>query len=536
MIYYVDKQYNTYRHRDYEVTWDGFIYLPGYSSGENSIKEFLENVMKTSFSLASSLLQGQFFIVVKDVSNGKSYAFVDSSGTFHAYHSETCLSASFLELVRHEKLRFSDSNPRSIAEFLHWGNLHKNRTCFDRVKKLLGKDIFCLSEDGNIDWIEKKNHSIKDNPPFSFQESMEQLHASTKESFLSIDITGGVDSRLLLGALDYYGSNYELAISGPAGHDDVEYAKSIASYLGKKLLITEQDVTSSLQKEIDDIFEISDGLLDISSYHRIYQHQKNRAQMGYDLTISGAGGEIYKEFSWLHDFPFYHKSAPNWERFYQLRFCPIAPDHSLFTDHFRISSENIKTFVMNEFNSFKHKWNSQAYDETYFTYKWPSFLGRFITNNNHYVPCYAPYMELNRAQFSYHLKRRERMFNFMHRDLLSFYNPHLSKMPTTEGRMGLSTQPLELVKDAGKFVANRSQRLLNKISQKAFKKSFMSLQSPNHPDYIQKLRSLSSFSSGIQRLKEEGVLHPDLIQENVSDRYVGRIIGLYKFIEFLDDN
>ena len=74
---------------------------------------------------------------------------------------------------------------------------------------------------------------------------MEQLYASTKESFLSIDITGGVDSRVLVGALDYYGSNYELAIAGPAGHDDVEYAKSIASYLGKKLLITEQSVSSS---------------------------------------------------------------------------------------------------------------------------------------------------------------------------------------------------------------------------------------------------------------------------------------------------
>ena len=133
---------------------------------------------------------------------------------------------------------------------------------------------------------------------------MNALAKSCQGLKLSIDITGGVDSRLLVAAMDYYDMNYDLAVSGPKDHIDVVYADKIAKTLNKKLTITTQCI-ENLDADLENVFDCCDGIVDITTYHRLFQHQGRRAEGKYDLSISGAGGEIYKEYVWLHDFPFY---------------------------------------------------------------------------------------------------------------------------------------------------------------------------------------------------------------------------------------
>ena len=99
-------------------------------------------------------------------------------------------------------------------------------------------------------------------------------------------------------------------------------------------------------------------------------------------------------------------------------------------------------------------------------------------------------------------------------------------MPTTEGGMSLSNKRYDLSMDILKYFNNRGQRLLNKISQKTLKRSFLSFTSPNQPNYKLELRKTKLYGEGFKTLKNHGLLHPELVKDELSDRYVGPVITL----------
>ena len=527
---------NKHHHFEYDqlkITWNGFIYIPGIASGQTSIQYFLAKAKEKLKKLETTSLinylkeylwqlEGQYFIAIS--LNQELLISVDPSGMYHFFYSKKAASPSFLALINSEGLKPDDLDKTAIAEFLHWGNFHDDRTFFKEINKLKGNTLLHYNSEG-CKKIHKSRTNIKDLPLRSFEDSMNALAKSCQGLKLSIDITGGVDSRLLVAAMDYYDMNYDLAVSGPKDHIDVVYADKIAKTLNKKLTITTQCI-ENLDADLENVFDCCDGIVDITTYHRLFQHQGRRAEGKYDLSISGAGGEIYKEYVWLHDFPFYKSNKVNWERFYQLRFCPIAPEHSILHPNLQGKSNSIKANILEELKSFKHTWNTQTYDDIYLSYKWPVYYGRFITNNSSFFPCYAPFLELSRAQFTYQLKRSARFFNKFHRDLNSYYHPTLSKMPTTEGGMSLSNKRYDLSMDILKYFNNRGQRLLNKISQKTLKRSFLSFTSPNQPNYKLELRKTKLYGQGFKTLKNHGLLHPELVKDQLSDRYVGPVITL----------
>ena len=73
-----------------------------------------------------------------------------------------------------------------------------------------------------------------------------------------------------------------------------------------------------------DLTEASDALADVLTFHRLRQNALTRRSRGVQVALSGARGELYKDFWWLHDFPRYRSHRSNLERLFNLRFRPLA--------------------------------------------------------------------------------------------------------------------------------------------------------------------------------------------------------------------
>ncbi len=115
-------------------------------------------------------------------------------------------------------------------------------------------------------------------------------------------LTGGIDSRLLAVLLSYFGVPFEVAASGVRGTTDLVIAEKVAKVLDRHFHITYHHI-DDFESTVPEIFGLGDGLFDVVRYHRAFQLQRDRISRGVSLVMSGTGGELFKDFWWLQDFP-----------------------------------------------------------------------------------------------------------------------------------------------------------------------------------------------------------------------------------------
>jgi len=515
--------------------WKGFLFTAGCDSGEKSVLKFLAEAETENMEQIAFRLKGQYAMSIFDKLTNDQFVFTDEGGHFHVFYGQDKIHQSLLTLLRELNLNKDELDPFAVSEFFHWGTLHFNRTFFSSIKKLEGKFIWKKQNEKKPELLIKPQSSISDLAHENdFGRQMEVLCDAIRNRKVSADLTGGIDSRLIVSYLLHFDVPFDTAVSGNSNHEDVMIAGRISKLIGKKLLHTDHNglVTDD---ELREIFFLSDGMMNVLNYHRIASLQRARKNEGYDLALTGSGGEIYKEFSWLTDFPFYNKKYTNLDRYYRLRFRPTDPRLDYMTEYFSTITSQLKEKILTEWkNEFLMPVNSQTYDHLYYRYKWPIVYGRYATNSAESVPIYAPLLELDSAKFGFHLPRNKRIFNHFHREQISRLTPQLARLPGTESSMTVSDKFNDRSLDLIKYSVNRAKRLLNKSGQRIFNRTWLASPSPNHPAFLMNVRELSYFKRAVEILKEAKILSVNIREEKIQDAYVGRIISLAMMIEFLD--
>src|SRR5262249_20620921 len=144
------------------------------------------------------------------------------------------------------------------------------------------------------------------------------------------------------------------------------------------------------------------------------QMQQERRQRGITLVITGVGGELFKDFWWLQDFPFYSKSRSNLDKLYRLRVAPHEPEHGYLTGvYLQISREYRHTFVKRA-STLRAASNTKTYDRVYYS-RMGDIAGRLMSNHMPIVHSYAPYLDPDMAAIGYDLRRFQRFFCNFHR-------------------------------------------------------------------------------------------------------------------------
>jgi len=517
-----------------EVYWAGMLYVPGRPVGRPSVEAFAAAIDRTGLAAAAELLRGHFFLAVRDLAERTVHVFVDRSAIFGGFRSDTAVSTSFLDLVRREGLSGSQLDPEAVVDFVNCGYIPGGRTFFPAIRTVSAEHVLTFSADGKVRPAWRRDTDITRPSGLSdvaafFQELVESLRGTR----VSVDLTGGIDSRLVATLLGYFGLEFETAVSGwDERMADVAVARQVAGALGRELFVTRHRV-EDLEGQMDSLFGIADGIADVIGFHRLVQNQRQRLARGAELAISGIGGEMHKDYWWLQDFPFYARRKANLKRLVGLRMVPIGFDGDSFGPDYARASRGLRERILADLGRYVLETNTRTYDNIYFNGKMKTVACRSLTLQGRVVPTFAPLADLDVVRCGFALPRGQRVFDRWHRKLMTRYNPHVARIRSASGGGTVSAQTADLLMDVGKYVADRTKRAVKKAGEKVLRRTIL-LPRPDHPRLWETARSCPRVGACFERLSAEGVLGPALSPHDVADRHLGKLVTVAMLLEFLD--
>lgn len=521
----------------HRIYWRGLVYSNGVSAGLPCIVKLASDLQTQSLRDLAPALRGSFLLALQEKRTGNFFVFVDNAGLYHAFYSDAGFSTSFLGLAAFQGLRASDLDPESVVEFLHFGYISFDRTLFRGIRKLAPEQIARISPADGISLIPKSLADLGSPALCSLEEFLCDFSSCISAERVSVDITGGMDTRFLAILLHYCGLDFEAAVRGNDNDLDVKIARELSAALGKELNVC-HPVIDDLENQLPVVLKICDGLFDVVRSYSALQLQFERARRGVTLMVSAGGGELYRDHFWLQDLPFYSRKKANIKRFCSFRLLPTDPNHSLLAGDYREISCGYRARLLRDLSQYEVTGNTQTYDRIVYRVRYREMLGRYVTNHSHVMRCAMPFMERDAVMYGYQLPRIARFFDYYFRKTATRCNPEAARIRTTRGNTTLSSEVSILASDAYKYTDDKLTRISRRIGQKYFKKNYRScgkLDEPlGHPELFPKLRRSEIVKLAVARLQAAGILNPALKIENVGDQYLGTALTLGLVMEHLD--
>lgn len=412
---------------DLRVIWRGLIYYRGEQAGETAIKRLAREYGAGGIQFGE--LQGCFSVVIVDKTAAKVTFFTDNSGMNWLFYDGQRVATSFIELLD-DRGAFSP-NVMGAAEFLHTQHIYMDRTLDQSVFKTLPQYFY----ESNAQGISPKDKGLKGLGTPSAYDSLEalfdDLHTAIGDVPVEIDLTGGMDSRMLLGVALSKNMPLRTYVSGEL--TDGKISGQVAKTLGcphdvsrtdGKIAFTDEWIWRQLRNT-----DAQSGL-----YLRVNRENKNEImrQNGIDVNLSGAAGELHKDTFWHFDAPFYRKKQADFDRLYAMKICPKPLADSLLGDRLKGSAQAYRQMRMKELKAMDAGMNTRTYDAIRMTMLQSfSTCALNIMARNYRV--YAPLMELEMVKLSYLKPRRSRWMCMMQRKYITKYIPEVRKIKTDAG-------------------------------------------------------------------------------------------------------
>ena len=518
----------------YELAWRGVAYYPGERPGPAAIAAALFGAGPDPMMDAARHLRGNFFLSIRDVASGRTVAFTDPGGMFDGYVSGMRVGTSFLQLAEAIGARRRDVDPAAVVEFLDLEKVFEGRTLLPEIRRLLPGTVYEL-RDGEQPIIHDLGMPGIDAGPdagFTLELFFEELASSLAGLNVSVDLTGGSDTRLVAAMLAR-SLPFECAVSGSANSSDVEIAAEVARALGRPLQVTIHDA-SDVGDVAGELFEAADGISDLLTLHRLRQLARARRERHVDVAVGGIGGELLKDFFWLHDFPLYRRRTTHFERVFDTRFRPVAFPPGLLADRYAPHAAEVRPRILAGMRQRRMATNTETYDRIYYEMRMAVGAAHAISVNDNYVPFVAPLLDPLVVRLGYSLPRRERFFNRYHRRLITGASLAAARAPSSDTgvtRISLSSRPRDELRDAPVYVLDKLRRLRMKVGQRLGRGG--GYPTLDDPALIPAARSSDAFRRAVGGLVSAGVLSP-AAQGQLPDRYVGRVMTLGMLLERLD--
>src|SRR4051812_11017084 len=476
---------------------------------------------------------GVFGLFVHDKRRGGWQVAVDNAGLYKIFHDDRSASTSFLALARARRTGRADLDLPVMLEFLAQGQVLGPRTFVAGTDKLPGREVLELPADGSP--ARRRAKALPDAVPGGTRTVLDRFAAlarSLEGRALSVDATGGFDSRLVLCLLGERGLPFELATSGRPGIPDAEIALTIARLLGRPFHLAGHDL-GDLDAELVLTFRAGDGITDLRRFHRDRQHALARLARGVEVIAHGGGGELYRDHSFVQDFPLYGSRRVNLERYYDLRVAPVALPPAVLTPAGRELLALARSSAMARLRGCLAPTNNETYDRVYFLLRSPEHFGQHCTNYvNMGLDAVAPLLDYHSALAAVGLPPWERFFHGWHRRVITAHCPRLAALPTADG-FSASGEPAWMLRDAWWYGATQVRRVAKKASQRLSGRSrFYNVGAfaADAGDFTARLRASGHFATGLERLKAVGILAPDATGDDLRDIHVGRALTLGMFL------
>ena len=517
------KETNYCENGNYLIWWEGLIFIPGILSGRDSIKYFVDLLNNSDLSSVTDALSGIFSCILFDKKKKEYYAFTDNSRCTNIFYNSKCISTSFIELVKYSLPTKDDLDFSSIIEFVITGQIFCSNTFFNNIKNIRADEILVIDSKGISSRIKKlENIYEKDMSINDFLKEMKKIAFSLKNKKISIDLTGGIDTRLLSLIFQNAGLQFETAMSGVSGHPDIETPKEVSKILGLQYYITYHQVNSeTLFKELKDTLICYDGLTDVIEKHREYQFFEDRKSRGIEVSISGLTGQLYKDQNtWRAAAKTIFKT--NWKKILTKDlvysglvgwgFDPKLPCF-LFSNKYKSICLNYKN------NLYSHILHEYSYNNRFkmsdkILYEYSVRTARIR---------YSPLLERKIVPYGISMDWKDRLLARNYRKIITKLNKPIARIKTTRANTSISSEFGYIISDIIKicnylifFKIRRNKEMLN------------------FDDRIYAIaKQIVKNNHYIDCLKNIGLLDHDLKIVDIPNKYIGRIITLGMLVEFI---
>ncbi len=526
--------FNLYENNRFSIWWKGHLYLSSLAAGTTSVAVLARRLADRPLAAICHRLKGVFGLVVWDKHDDVWYASVDNAGLYRLFFDDFGrLTSSFLEMAAARGAKAADIATDRLVEFLLHGCVYAPRTLLPGIHRLRGHEIVRLRATRartSID-IEPKRFPAPDmDRPFAvvLADHAEDLALSLVHERLSIDLTGGFDSRLVAALLRTRGMGDEAAMTGEPVSVDAALAVRVAEVFRLPLHVHRQNL-DRLGQEMAKLLVESDGLVDVAKIHRDWQATHARRARGITVVAHGGGGELLKDFYFHHELPFYGRRVASLERLYDLRIAPMPLSDAQLTPAAQQWVRDCRTGIIANLQSFRGPTAHETCDRVFHGFRLPEFFGgHFSTYVNLGINVVAPLMDREVAMAAAALSPWTRVMEGQHRRLIHELSPQAAALPTTSG-YSASWHPARVARDVLGYAGNEVRRLVNKLGQRHLGRAPFpraGARDTDARDFGHRLRELPAFHAGLAQLQERGIYLRGLDPMAIRSHEVGRILTL----------
>jgi hypothetical protein len=354
-------------------------------------------------------LFGEFCVII--FHSGKLTLFNSASGLYHVFSDSDgkFFSSSFLALRR--AVKEVTLLPQSFYEYILNGAVYGDKTLFKEIEILDCTKVFCFTP--NLANYSKDVPEESNLGRLSYRTAVLQVSNTLSDYFHGIQnalgsdvcsaLSGGYDSRLLLGLMRKTNIDPYLYVYGSDNDPDVRVAKNIASSEGLDL----DHVDRGKQPNMDfDSYEeflkgqyficdgmTNDGIFDSGQVYATRMERVSKAR----LQLNGGGGEIYRNFWVLPDkgFSSHQFLTSKYDRF------DYSPMGSSFKkdNYFKVLAGKVEKGLSVENN----KLTRRQIAILYFTFRMRYWMGINNSHNAQFAFALTPFGENSIASQSFSL-------------------------------------------------------------------------------------------------------------------------------------
>lgn len=521
------------------IGWTGTPFISGHRAGGPTIEHLLAQLVQRPAAALLSSLHGVYGIFIYDHAEQNWLVATDNTGLYRIFYTPEAVANRFLELAAATPASQRQLDKQAIIEFIAHGGNFGSQTPVATIKRLRRDEILELRAAAApaVRVLEKPLGAHENDTKDYVLGYFADVATAFADQRVSVDLTGGFDSRVAACLLARTDLPFECALIGTPGSAEVRCAQAAAAVLERTFHLHEHDITA-LERELHEIFLAGDGLTDMSGLHRDLQLCGSRLARGIDSIVHSGCGEFFSDRFYLQDFPRYGSRRSNVAKFYRLRITPIViPDQILTREGVELR-QSVADATVENFRKDQKATNNLSYDWLFFKYKASEYFGPIYSNYiNAGLGVEASFLNFRVAGSAMRMPPWGRIFQLWHRRTITEHCPKLADIQIFPAGYSASSRPGRMVTELGTYARFQVGRVARKLTERYLGKTLFhnaTELATDVPGYRDGLRRSMMFAAAVARLQEAGLLSARLDKDDIANVHVARIMTMGTLLNHLD--
>lgn len=523
--------------RRWSFVLHGLAWLPGHRHGTDSLEALAARLAHSPVPEAVGELRGVFALFLFDRTRREGWWTVDPSGLFQLFVAPGYVGPDLLAAARSLPASRRAVDPQRFLQILAYDAPFDGGTLFSGVRVLGADEVLHLGPDGRRTPLPKPA-PVPQEADVEAQLRAEMTHLATALSGerVEADLTGGMDSRVLVLLARAAGLAFTTALSGPADGPEARVAAAVARRLHLPFRAVPHDI-SRFPADLDEILLETGGLASPLRFHIDWSLLRDRRARGVSVVLRGFGGEFLRDHWLVQDLPFLAGGPPHPGRLWRLRILrrPIVPEllpgslaadarRRLF-DHFRAAAAGIGG-----------ESRAERVARICFACRvrrpWGGTLTGFVRSG---LPVAVPLLDRRVLELAFRTPPHRLLFHLPHRRLATGTDPEIAALPTVHG-FTCSAELRHLLPDLLRRLRFEADRAFGRFVRRRGGRPILwhgAEMLAVHPDYDRLVRQSGVVEESVRTLVRAGLLAPRADAERLPPSWRAPVVHVAKILGHL---